>query len=246
MSIEEFHKSSVRELLAVKDRVRNLISHWPEDGRHHEAVLISVIRRFLPEHFKIGTGFVVKQTEDFNIHNSSKQIDLIVYDSTHPVLFKEGDFVILTPDAVNAIVEVKANLAKCNLSEVLKTANENGKFVFKHKVNYPFFNGVFSFEGSEHGLEYRSFELAIQNSGREIEDDPNQKYFRVNHVAFNEHFFYKYWQENPNPHKLYRIENLSFAYFISNLIDSVSVNSVMDNIKLWFPRDKSFHMIHEF
>lgn len=246
MSIENFHKSTVTELLAVKDRVRNLINHWPEEGRHHEAVLKNIVKRFLPDQFEIGTGFVVKPTQDRQIHRSSRQIDLIIYNTAHPVLFKEGDFVILTPDAVYAIVEVKANLSNHDLTKVLQIANENGQFVYKHKVDYPFFNGIFSFDGWRRGPSRDSIEKAIKNSIGEMDIDPNLNHFRVNHIAFNENLFYKFWQQEEHPHKMYEINYLSFAFFISNLIDAVSVNSVIENNNLWFPLDKGFHLEYEF
>lgn len=62
MDIIEFHKSTAKELLAIKDRVRNLIYHWGEDGRHQEAVIKTMIQRFLPENLKIGSGFIVRHS----------------------------------------------------------------------------------------------------------------------------------------------------------------------------------------
>lgn len=100
MSLIDYHRNTSEELLALTNKVRNLINHWGEDGRYKEAVLKNVIKRFLPEKFSIGTGFVIKQTEIRGEHLSSRQIDLIIYDNASPLLFKEGDFVILTPDAV--------------------------------------------------------------------------------------------------------------------------------------------------
>jgi len=247
MSIKEFHKSTVEELLAVKDRVRNLINHWGEEGRYKEAVLKSVIKRFLPEQFKIGTGFIVQQTEDRGVHRSSKQIDLIVYNTSYPVLFREGDFVILTPDAVHAIIEVKANLSNQNFKDVLNKANENGKFAFKYKANYPFFNGIFSYDGYENlSTNASSLKTVVSESIEEFETDSNYQKYIVNHIAFNKHLFYKYWENEETKNRIYRIEDLSFAFFISNLIDLVSINSVIDNSKLWFPVDESFNVVSEF
>ena len=51
MNTIDFHKTTTKELLAIKDRVPYLINHWGEDGRYKEAVLKSVISRFLPEKF---------------------------------------------------------------------------------------------------------------------------------------------------------------------------------------------------
>ena len=130
MSLLDYHKTTTKELLALTNKVRSLITHWGEEGRYKEAVLKNIIRRFLPEKYTIGTGFVIKQTRTRGEHLSSRQIDLLIYDNDSPILFKEGDFVIVTPDAVRGIIEIKANLQNQQLSEIVRQANENGKFIF--------------------------------------------------------------------------------------------------------------------
>lgn len=86
MSLIDYHKTTTKELLTVTNKVRNLITHWAEDGRYKEAVLKNVIRRFLPEKYSIGTGFVIKQTANRGEHLSSRQIDLLICDDSSPVL----------------------------------------------------------------------------------------------------------------------------------------------------------------
>lgn len=73
MSLIDYHKTTTKELLTITNKVRNLISHWGEDGRYKEAILKNIIRRFLPEKYSIGTGFVIKQTDNAaNIYRQSK------------------------------------------------------------------------------------------------------------------------------------------------------------------------------
>jgi hypothetical protein len=133
MNTVDFHKTTTKELLAIKDRVRHLINHWGEDGRYQEAVLKSVIERFLPERYCIASGFVIKQTSIAGTHEASNQIDILIYDRDYPVLFKEGDFAIVTADSVEAIIEVKANLKNQGAEKVIRKANEIGQFVFNAK-----------------------------------------------------------------------------------------------------------------
>src|SRR5436189_5415 len=128
MSLIDYHKSTTKELLAITHKVRNLITHWGEDGRYKEAILKNIIGRFIPEKYSIGTGFVIKQTENRGEHLSSTQIDLIIYDDESPILFKEGDFVILTADAVKGIIEVKANAQNQGLEGIVRKANQNLDF----------------------------------------------------------------------------------------------------------------------
>lgn len=246
MSTIDFHKTTTKELLAIKDRVRNLIKHWGEDGRYKEAVIKTIIQRFLPEKFKIGTGFVVRQTADRENHETSNQIDLIIYDTAYPILFKETDFVILTPDSVVGIIEVKANATNQGLLDIVRKANENGKFIFDAKTDQtkPLFNGIFSYESTVNNVQTVS--NAVNTSWNELIEQENREKFVVNHISLNQHWFYKFWEHqfvdgNP-PHYFYKIRELSFSFFISNLMDLVSGNSVIENSNLWYPVDKSIQI----
>ena len=243
MDTIEFHKSTTKELLAIKDRVRNLVNHWGEDGRHQEAVIKTMIQRFLPERFRIGTGFIVRQTRQRGNHQPSKQIDLIIYDTLFPILFKDNDFVILTADSVLGIIEVKANATNQGLEQIVKKANANGKFIFDAKIDKtkPLFNGIFSYESTVSNID--AISNNIKNPWDELGTDPNRQYFGVNHISLNQDWFYKFWEHEYSdgnlPHYLYKIKELSFSFFISNLMDWIGGTSVIENSNLWFPIDKS-------
>ena len=98
-----YHESVAIELLASRNRVRYFIgsSNWPEDGRFKEMLLMNYLKKNLPSNVSVGTGFVKNGEE------TTKQIDLIVYDNSIPTLFSEGDFVIVLPESVYGIIEVK-------------------------------------------------------------------------------------------------------------------------------------------
>jgi hypothetical protein len=247
MSLIDYHRTTTKELLALTNKVRNLITHWGEDGRYKEAVLKNVIRRFLPEKFTIGTGFVIKQTNNRGEHLSSRQIDLLIYDDASPVLFKEGDFVILTPDAVKGIIEVKANLQNQGINQIIRQANENGQFIFSGKDDkkQKFFNGVFSFEGYENNFDQNIFVNAYLQSNEGFDDAHFSKY-KVNHVCLNKDWFIKYWKDDANPHSLYNIHDLSFSFFISNLTDFLSNKSVKKNNFIWYATNKELNLIRQF
>jgi hypothetical protein len=250
MDTIEFHKSTTKELLAIKDRVRNLINHWGEDGRYQEAVIKTMIQRFLPEKFRIGSGFVVRQTRERGNHEPSKQIDLIIYDTSFPILFKENDFVILTPDSILGIIEVKANATNQGLQQVVKKSNENGKFIFDARTNKekPLFNGIFSYESTINNID--TIANAIKTPWDELGDNAHRHKYGVNHISLNQNWFYKFWEHeylavNPS-HYLYEIRELSFSFFISNLMDWISGTSVIENSNLWFPVDKSVEVRKRF
>ena len=108
MNVTDYYRSLASELHAVKNRVRNFIGshHWPTDGEWKESVLRTVLRRHLPSNMKVGRGFVVRP------ERPSKQIDVLIYDASKPVLYQDGDLVIVTCDAVKGIIEVKSNIER--------------------------------------------------------------------------------------------------------------------------------------
>ena len=122
IDLKEFYKSIGSELSVIKYRVRNLIgaANWGDEGRYKEAILRNCISRFLPNQYSLGTGFVlVKDTEKEQV---TSQIDIIVYDNSYPVLFKEGDFVIVLPHSVRGIIEVKTNGDSSKFAKSIKNA----------------------------------------------------------------------------------------------------------------------------
>ena len=222
---KEFQKSITEELNIIKDRVRNLIgdTHWGEEGRYKEAILRNVIRRFLPSNLSIGTGFVIK-----NKTRISSQTDIIIYDNTIPVLFSEGDFVITTHKNVRGIIEVKTRIdGYSGLQESIQKARENGKLIGKN-----IFNGIFSYEYEGDIERSTSIDQAIKRANG-----------YVNHVSLGPDVFIKFWkkgvwriedEENCQNgfYKIYKIENLSFSYFISNLLEFTCSSKLSD--RWWF------------
>jgi hypothetical protein len=58
-NIREYHESVTSELDAVKNRIRNLVTHWVTYGEWKESALRTVLRRHLPVGALVGRGFIV-------------------------------------------------------------------------------------------------------------------------------------------------------------------------------------------
>lgn len=218
-----YHKSITDEFKAVQNRVRYFINgvHWGEDGRYKEVLLINHLRKVLPSSVSVGTGFV-RNKEDV-----TTQIDIIIYDNNIPTYFSEGDFVILHPESVLGIIEVKSNVNSDNkLFQAIKKANVNGAIIGKKHI----FNGIFSYDNSIRFSEHSDISNGILRTLLE-----NNGY--LNHISFGQDFLMKYWidgnpmvQDNISCFSFYQIEKLSYGYFISNLIEIV--NKEIRNISL--------------
>ena len=229
----EFQKSITQELDSVKNRVRSLIgsAHWGEDGRYKEVILKNVLKRFLPQNISVGTGFVVngRTNEQQTI---SKQIDIIIYDNTYPLLFQEGDFIIASNDNVKGLIEVKSKINnKTHFKDILANFDESIKNIFKPQQEAKLFLGIFSYESDIncHSLQ----EILIHN-------------YKTNHISLGTNYFIKKWKntdricegmntcENPQDfYSIYDIYNLSYSYFISNAI--CQINNLKEKGWFYFP-----------
>jgi hypothetical protein len=93
MRTRDYFQSLAIEVEALKDRVRYLIEdqHWQTDGEWKESVIRQVLRRHLPQSVSVSRGFIVTAS------TASRQIDVLIVDSSKPVLFRDGDLVFVTP-----------------------------------------------------------------------------------------------------------------------------------------------------
>jgi len=240
MNISAYYKSLSDELISLKDRIRYIIegSHWQTDGEWKESVLRSVLRRHLPSSIEVGSGFVVSPV------SHSGQIDVLLYDSAAPVIFKEGDLAFVPANVVRGIIEVKSKIqGRSFLKETLKKLSDKAEFVSGEvPVNAPKpFVGLFAYESGNICNEHIGESLydASQKEG----SNPNNRI--VNHVSINTNQFSKYWINNPaepagnNYCKwhMYDLSEKSFGYFIQNVVHLCSADNMLGDSKLWFPQE---------
>lgn len=217
-SPREFQESITKELDIIKNRVRNLIgsAHWGEEGRYKEEILKSTILRFLPRNVSVGTGFV--NTEN----NISKQLDIIVFDNTKPLLFSEGDFVITTPSNVLGVIEVKSNQNVTELRETISNFEQSVQILEENQNSNKRFHGLLSFD-YDGEINTETFKEVLSKSKGII-----------NHMSLGRNKFVRLWQQSDGArlippvsarndfYNTYEIKNLSYSYFISNLVHMIT------------------------
>jgi hypothetical protein len=98
------------------------VDHPGEKGMAREKALVKHLRRFLPQRYDIGTGFVIDAAGGI-----SKQIDLILYDRiVSPVFNIGGDLNYYPAECVVAVGEVKSTITS---NDRLKEALANVRSV---------------------------------------------------------------------------------------------------------------------
>ncbi|QQG40561.1 MAG: hypothetical protein HYV37_03260 [Candidatus Levyibacteriota bacterium] len=138
----EYFESFVDEIKGKFQRIKTLTSHRVTSGDYHEEILRTIIRNFLTKRYSVKKGFIYKGKGDV-----SNQIDIMIVDETMPAayLFQEGDFAIVIPEAVIAILEVKTTLNAGDFDNAVENI-ASAKRLSKFKVNP--FSIIFGYSGT--------------------------------------------------------------------------------------------------
>lgn len=225
-----YFESLTSEIKSLQNRIRNFIgnAHWQSDGEWKESVLKSILRRYLPNHVGVGSGFII--TPD----GPSTQIDILIYDKSKPILFSDGDFVLVTQDATLGIIEVKTKVRSTELPDVLRKLDANVSLSRKgYACVQPFF-GLFVYECQNFASARTLATIKDVFKGMHANT--------INFLCFDKSFFIRYWNHDPTyPSNsyyrwhCYNLNRMAPAYFIHNVIEHTCHYSVLMNNDLWFP-----------
>jgi len=213
-------------MTGLRDRVRHFIegSHWLTDGEWKESVLRHFLRRSLPRTIEVGRGFVVSPK------GASRQIDVLVFDAAKPILFRDGDLVFVTPDAVVAIIEVKTRLDSSNYTECLDKISSNLDFLSMHRRTYM---GLFAYESTlTTATALTGLQSLSKGHGRRV----------IDIVCLGHSHFVRFCYLDPvkigmpsQKWHSYRVANLAYGYFIHNCVELTNPQSVAENNAVWYP-----------
>jgi len=234
MSLNSYFESLNDEMMGLRDRVRNFIKgqHWLTDGEWKESVLRSILRRNLPSHLAVGRGFVICPS------GPSRQLDVIIYDSTLPILFRDGDLVFITPDAVVAVIEVKSRISPRGLRRAAKKLAHNAYQIRDGSGSGNFF-GLFAFEST-----------ICKTKAAEIVPDACAACETriIDLFCLGDSRLIRWWNTDPSnlerPSKWpprwhsYELKKRAFGYFLHTIMEFVNSESVNNNRRSWFPDDQ--------
>ncbi len=112
----QYYDSFAEELQSRFRRVSKLVSHAPTTGDYHEEIFRTVLRNFLSKRFSVKQGFIL--AADGTV---SSQLDVIVVDEYQAgaYIHQDGDFVIVRPSSVIAVIEVKTSMSATQFDQSL-------------------------------------------------------------------------------------------------------------------------------
>lgn len=169
--LREVSGTYAAELKAQRGRLDELIGsdHWLSVGSYKEALLRRLLRNRVPHSCEVSTGFIIAQYGGKRM--ISDQIDVLIWNSaTHSPLLRDGEFVIVPPEAVLAAIEVKGRLAQADLADALKNLERVttfSRFVHEFGSARPPFRALFAFARKtkeESKTHYVSWPESVLNS----------------------------------------------------------------------------------
>lgn len=131
-----FAASLAEEIGALSDRMAAVVPHLGEQGRFREDLFRAVLEKHLPTRYHVATGF---------IEGCPRQLDILIYDQVDYIpVFREAGVVVIPPEAVRAVIEVKTTLSAEEVNDALGKIADVAEF---DDCAPPFFKGVFAYRG---------------------------------------------------------------------------------------------------
>jgi hypothetical protein len=143
----EYFESFANEIASKFNRLQKIVGHPTTSGDYHEEILRVVLRNFLSKRYSVKKGFIYAGPGKV-----SKQIDLMVIDENSPVayIFQEGDFAVVIPEAVMAIMEIKSVFNASQFDDSLENI-ASAKSLLEFPTNLT--GIVFGYGGTEPDLD---------------------------------------------------------------------------------------------
>lgn len=112
----DFYGNLRNELLARNGALKSLTRQTKVKGDYTEALVRDLIRRLVPQNYKVGHGIVYNSRTGQN----SRECDVIVYDvSDAAPLFESQDLVIVDAEHVRIVMQVKNTLDSSAMKEAI-------------------------------------------------------------------------------------------------------------------------------
>jgi hypothetical protein len=179
----------------------------------------------------VGSGFIVTP------ERTSTQIDILIVDDSAPLLFRDGDFMISTADAVRAVIEVKTSVPRSKLRDTIYNLDQVSLLLRTRCVHPRPFLGLFAFDSTDSSPE------EILQTLKEV--NGHIGHYEISALCFGDQEFYEFWTFEPGTRcgkvhdrwYAYDLPHLAPGYFIHSILQHMYPAAVERAEGMWFPTE---------
>ncbi|QCJ42583.1 hypothetical protein FAY30_12060 [Bacillus sp. S3] len=128
------------------EEVTENINHMGERGSSREEILLSYLRKYIPNKYEMNNGVIIDATGE-----QSRQQDIIIYDSFNsPVLLNMQSTKMVPIESVFSVIEVKSSLNKTEINKCVNNISSVKSLVKNSldEINSPTAGFVFAYTSS--------------------------------------------------------------------------------------------------
>jgi len=143
----DLFSSYSNELQSKVSRLDKIIGsrHWLSVGTYKESILKDMILGKIPKKYEVGTGFVMSMKG--GTKKLSRQIDILIWDSnSKSPIFRDGEFVVIPPEACRCAIEVKSTLTHASLKEAIENIDSLSQFADHARAETSIYKAIFAYE----------------------------------------------------------------------------------------------------
>ncbi len=111
--LDDFYRRIQDDIIIKRDAICSLLTDPRIIGDYYEAIIRDAVRDTVSSSFGVGRGVVLNENGQ-----ASRESDIIIYSAAeYGTLFKSGDIVVVSPDAVRCVMQVKGSISMDNLND---------------------------------------------------------------------------------------------------------------------------------
>ena len=115
--MKQYYRMVQEKILVQRDIICSLLKDPQIIGDYYEAIIRDAVRESISESFTVGRGVILSETGQ-----SSRECDIIIYSAAeYGPLFVSGDIIVVNPDAVRCIIQVKGTVSNESLMDAIKS-----------------------------------------------------------------------------------------------------------------------------
>ena len=113
--MEQYYRNVQRKVLVQRDIICSLLKDPQIIGDYYEAIIRDAVKASISESFSVGRGVILAETGQ-----SSRECDVVIYNAAeYGPLFVSGDIVVLSPESVRCVIQVKGTISNESLSDAI-------------------------------------------------------------------------------------------------------------------------------